>query len=145
MWSYAWPIFANELISCDEGLHCDFTCHVHCTHLYHPASPFCIQQIVESTITIEQEFVCDALPVHVIGMNATLMCQYIKFCTDCLLVALHQPCLYEVSNPFEWVETISLQGKTNFFEKRVGEYAKSRVGTNESTIQCHNLTFDDDF
>ena len=118
--------FANELISCDEGLHCDFACHLHCNHLYHPATPLHIHKIVESAVNIEQEFVCDALPVHLLGMNSTLMC--------------------EVPNPFDWMETISLQGKMNFFEKRVGEYAKSGgVGSNENVTQRSTLTFDDDF
>ena len=137
--------FANELISHDEGLHCDFACHLHCNHLYCPATPLHIHQIVESAVNIEQEFVCDALPVHLIGMNSTLMCHYIEFCTDRLLVALQQPCIYEVPNPFEWMETISLQGKMNFFEKQVGEYAKSGAGSNENATQCHTLIFDDDF
>ena len=135
--------FANELISQDEGLHCDFACHLHCAHLACPATPLWIWQIVESTIQIEQEFVRDALPVHLIGMNLTLMCQYIEFCADHLMIALWQPRIYEVSNPFEWMETISLQGKTNFFEKHISEYAKSGVGMNENTLERHTLCFDD--
>jgi len=120
--------FSNELISRDEALHCDFACLLHQT-LLTPASPLRIRQIVDEAVDIERDFVCDALPVSLIGMNATLMSQYIEFCADRLLVALGQPRLYAVSNPFPWMTTISLQGKTNFFEKRVSEYAKSGVGT----------------
>jgi ribonucleotide reductase beta subunit family protein with ferritin-like domain len=83
-------------------------------------------------VQIEQEFVQDALPVHLIGMNSTLMCQYIKFCADPLMIALLQPRIYEVSNPFKWMETISLlQGK-------------SGVTTKETTLEHHTLHFDDD-
>jgi ribonucleoside-diphosphate reductase subunit M2 len=84
------------------------------------------------------EFVVDALPVELIGMNSTMMCNYIKFCADCLLVALGCRRHYKTSNPFEWMEMISLQGKTNFFEKRVGEYSKSGVGV-DRTDQTFNL------
>jgi ribonucleotide reductase beta subunit family protein with ferritin-like domain len=94
----------------------DFACHLHCAHLVCPATPLQIWQIVESTIQIKQEFICDALPIHLNGMNSTLMCQCMKFCADRLMIALQQPHIYEVSNPFEWMETISLQGKTKFFE-----------------------------
>jgi ribonucleotide reductase beta subunit family protein with ferritin-like domain len=104
--------FANELISWDEGLHCDFTCHLHCAHLVHPATPLQIWQIFENAVQIEQEFIQDTLPIYLIGMNLTRMCQYIKFCADHLMIALWQPRIYEVSNPFEWMEAISLQGKT---------------------------------
>jgi len=96
--------------------------------LLNPASPLRILEIVQDAVAIEQEFVHDALPVSLIGMNATQMCAYIEFCADRLLVALEQPCHFLTPNPFPWMTMISLQGKTNFFEKRVGEYAKSRVG-----------------
>lgn len=87
-----------------------------------------IKDIVCDAVTIEKEFVSDALPVELIGMNSTMMCQYIEFCADRLLAALNVPKVYKATNPFEWMEMISLQGKTNFFEKRVGEYSKSGVG-----------------
>jgi len=134
--------FANELISRDEGLHCDFACLLH-RKLLQPASPIRIRQIVDSAVQIEKEFVRDSLPVRLIGMNSTLMCQYVEFVADRLLAELGQPRLYEVPNPFEWMVTISLQGKTNFFEKRVGEYAKSGVGVDAK--ENHVFSLDEDF
>jgi ribonucleotide reductase beta subunit family protein with ferritin-like domain len=119
--------FANELISRDEGLqHCEFACLLHSKLLY-PASPSRIRMIVQDAVAIECNSVRKSLPVALIGMNADLMCQYVEFCADRLLVDLGQPRLFNTKNPFEWMVTISLQGKTNFFEKRVGEYAKSGV------------------
>ncbi len=90
-----------------------------------------IVEIITSGVEIEKEFVSDALPVELIGMNSSLMCEYIKFCADHLLRALGCRCHYKFGNPFEWMETISLQGKTNFFKKRVGEYAKLGVGVDQ--------------
>ncbi|GMH83119.1 hypothetical protein TL16_g09492, partial [Triparma laevis f. inornata] len=119
--------FSNELISRDEGLHCDFACMVY-GHLVNKLPDQRIKDIVCDAVTIEKEFVSDALPVELIGMNSTMMCQYIEFCADRLLAALNVPKVYNATNPFEWMEMISLQGKTNFFEKRVGEYSKSGVG-----------------
>jgi len=119
--------FSNELISRDEGLHCDFACMVY-GHLVNKLPDQRIKDIVCDAVTIEKEFVSDALPVELIGMNSTMMCQYIEFCADRLLAALNVPKVYKATNPFEWMEMISLQGKTNFFEKRVGEYSKSGVG-----------------
>ena len=87
-----------------------------------------IIEIVTNAVEIEKEFVVDALPVELIGMNSKLMCDYIEFCADRLLGTLGCTKYYNTANPFEWMEMISLQGKTNFFEKRVGEYAKSGVG-----------------
>ena len=106
---------SNEFISRDEGLHCDFAC--------------LLLSMFTSAVTIEQEFVTDALPVNLIGMNAKLMCQYIEFVADRLLVSLGVPKFYNAINPFDFMEMISLEGKTNFFEKRVSEYKKSGVGT----------------
>mmetsp|Transcript_32709 Transcript_32709/g.50048 ORF Transcript_32709/g.50048 Transcript_32709/m.50048 type:complete len:395 (-) Transcript_32709:153-1337(-) len=119
--------FSNELISRDEGLHCDFACLLY-SKLVNKLADERIVEIITNAVEIEKEFVCDSLPVELIGMNATLMCQYIEFCADRLMAALDCPKHYNVPNPFEWMEMISLQGKTNFFEKRVGEYAKSGVG-----------------
>ncbi len=129
--------FSNELISRDEGLHCDFACLLY-SKLINRLSESRIVEIINSAVKIEMEFVVDALPVEFIGMNSTMMCTYIKFCADRLLVALGCRRHYKTSNPFEWMEMISLQGKTNFFEKRVGEYSKSRVGM-DRTDQTFNL------
>jgi ribonucleoside-diphosphate reductase subunit M2 len=90
-----------------------------------------IVEIITNAVEIEKEFIVEALPVELIGMNSKLMCQYIEFCADRLLHALGCQKFYKAVNPFEWMEMISLQGKTNFFEKRVGEYAKSGVGVNK--------------
>jgi ribonucleoside-diphosphate reductase subunit M2 len=125
--------FANELISRDEGLHCDFACLLHKKLLY-PATTNSIHAIVMEAVTIECNCVRKSLPVDLIGMNADLMCQYVEFCADRLLLALDQPSHYNSKNPFEWMVTISLQGKTNFFEKRVSEYAKSGVGASDNHI-----------
>ena len=119
--------FSNELISCDEGMHCDYACLLY-SKLVNKLPPARITDIICSAVAIETEFVVDALPVELIGMNSSMMCDYIKFCADRLLLSLGCDRHYRVGNPFEWMETISLQGKTNFFEKRVGEYFKSGVG-----------------
>jgi ribonucleoside-diphosphate reductase subunit M2 len=119
--------FSNELISRDEGMHCDFACLLY-SHLRNKLPESRIYEIIGNAVEIEKEFVCDALPVELIGMNSRTMCTYIEFCADRLLLALGCPKMFEATNPFDWMELISLQGKTNFFEKRVGEYAKSGVG-----------------
>jgi ribonucleoside-diphosphate reductase subunit M2 len=119
--------FSNELISRDEGMHCDFACLLY-SKMVNKLPESRITEIVTNAVEIEKEFVVDALPVELIGMNSRLMCDYIEFCADRLLGALGCTKNYSNVNPFEWMEMISLQGKTNFFEKRVGEYAKSRVG-----------------
>jgi len=137
--------FSNELISRDEGLHCDFACLLY-SQLAHKLSVETVQEIIGSATKIEKEFVCESIPVALIGMNAKLMSQYIEFVADRLLVALGCPKIFHVANPFGWMEMISLQGKTNFFEKRVGEYQKAGVmaSTNESP-QKAAFTFDADF
>ncbi len=119
--------FSNELISHDEGLHCDFA-HLLYSKLLNRLLESRIVEIASSAVDIKMEFVVNALPVELIGMNSAMMCNYIKFCADQLLLTLGCNRYYKTSNPFEWMETISLQGKTNFFEKRVGKYAKSGVG-----------------
>lgn len=134
--------FSNELISRDEGLHCDFACLIY-NKLINKLPISRVTEIIINAVEIEQEFVSDALPVELIGMNAKLMCQYIEFVADRLLVALNCPKYYNVNNSFEWMEMISLQGKTNFFEKRVGEYAKSGVGNDKENNHCFDL--DEDF
>lgn len=133
--------FSNELISRDEGMHCDFACLLY-SKLVNRLSQEVVFDIIDSAVTIESEFVSEALPVELIGMNSKLMVQYIKFCADRLLVALKYDKFYNVSNPFDWMEMISLQGKTNFFEKRVSEYSMSGVGV-ESSQQA--IAFDEDF
>lgn len=132
--------FSNELISRDEGLHCDFACLLY-KKLLNKLPEERIVEIITHAVEIEKEFVSDALPVELIGMNSGLMCQYIEFCADRLLVALSCQKHYHSENPFEWMEMISLQGKTNFFEKRVGEYAKSGVGV-DSSQQVFDLDAD---
>jgi ribonucleoside-diphosphate reductase beta chain len=133
--------FSNELISRDEGLHCDFACLLY-VMLENKLSTQQIHTIIRDAVKNEHEFVSDALPVSLIGMNAKLMCQYIEFVADRLLVALGYPKIYNVSNPFDFMDTISLQGKTNFFEKRVGEYQKAGV-MNSAEQQAFKL--DEDF
>lgn len=135
--------FSNELISRDEGLHCDFACLLYST-LKDKLGTEVIHQIIGNAVDIEKEFVSDSLPVDLIGMNAKLMCQYIEFVADRLLVALGYPKLYRASNPFDFMELISLQGKTNFFEKRVGEYQKAGVMNGASGTNKENYSFTKD-
>ena len=119
--------FSNELISRDEGMHCDFACLLYNEHIQNKLDKSVIEGMITDSVEIEKEFVSDALPVGLIGMNSVLMCQYIEFVADRLLESLGNPKVYNVENPFPWMELISLQGKTNFFEKRVGDYQKSGV------------------
>jgi ribonucleotide reductase beta subunit family protein with ferritin-like domain len=118
--------FSNELISRDEGLHTDFACLIY-KLLINKLSQDKIYQIILDAVKIEKEFVSEALPVELIGMNSKLMGQYIEYVADRLLFALGYQKYFNVTNPFEWMEMISLQGKTNFFEKRVGDYQKANV------------------
>lgn len=119
--------FSNELISRDEGLHRDFACMLYTDHVQHKMPESELYRIITDAVAIEQEFVTDALPVSLIGMNAQLMNQYIEFVADHLLVSLNLKKVYNVTNPFDFMDMISLQGKTNFFEKRVGEYQRGEV------------------
>ena len=121
--------FSNELISRDEGLHCDFACLLYNNHLVNKLDPELITGIIKDAVEIEKEFVTEALPVKLIGMNAELMCQYIEFVADRLLMEVGCDKVYNATNPFDFMELISLQGKTNFFEKRVGEYKKAGVSS----------------
>lgn len=134
--------FSNELISRDEGMHCDFACLLYNDHLQYQLSPDTVRDIITDAVTIEKEFVSDAIPVKLIGMNADMMCTYIEFVADRLLGALGLPKVYHAENPFPWMDLISLQGKTNFFEKRVGDYQKAGVMT-ERDKQVFKL--DEDF
>jgi ribonucleoside-diphosphate reductase beta chain len=133
--------FANELISRDEGLHCDFACLLYTQHLVNPLPKETVTLIITDAVEIEKEFVSSALPVRLIGMNADLMCQYIEFVADRLLLALNCNKVYNATNPFDFMELISLQGKTNFFEKRVGEYQKA--GVKEGSSKAFSM--DEDF
>lgn len=133
--------FANELISRDEGLHCDFACLLY-YQLRHPLAESAVHTIIRHAVEIEKEFVIDALPVKLIGMNAALMCQYIEFVADRLLTALGCSKIYLASNPFDFMELISLQGKTNFFERRISEYQKSGV---MSEKENHVFSLSEDF
>lgn len=119
--------FSNELISRDEGLHCDFACLLYTKHLVNKLPKEKVREIITNAVEIEKEFVTDALPVKLIGMNSDLMGQYIEFVADRLLVELGNDRVYNASNPFDFMDMISIQGKTNFFEKRVGEYQKAGV------------------
>ena len=118
--------FSNELISRDEGMHTDFACLLY-SHLNNRPDTELVTKIITEAVTIEQEFLTDALPVALLGMNSKLMCQYIEFVADRLLLALGHKKLYNATNPFDFMENISLAGKTNFFEKRVGDYQKAGI------------------
>jgi len=136
--------FSNELISRDEGLHCDFACLLYTDHVKNKLPKERVKEIIIDAVDIEKEFVTDALPVDLIGMNAKLMRQYIEFVADRLLMALDCPKVYNSTNPFDFMEMISLQGKTNFFEKRVGEYQKAGV-MGEKDSEKPRFTLDEDF
>lgn len=126
--------FSNELISRDEGLHCDFACLLY-SQLVNQLPKEKVSEIITDAVSIEKEFVTESLPVRLIGMNADMMCQYIEFVADRLLLALGCSKVYNATNPFDFMELISLQGKTNFFEKRVAEYQKSGVmGSKETNV-----------
>jgi len=122
--------FSNELISRDEGLHCDFACLIY-KHLINKIDASVIYKIIKEAVTIEKEFITESLPVELIGMNSRLMQQYIEFVADRLIYALGYNKIYNAQNPFEWMDMICLQGKTNFFERRVGEYQKANVTSNK--------------
>ncbi|KAH6841126.1 ribonucleotide reductase [Chaetomium sp. MPI-CAGE-AT-0009] len=146
--------FSNELISRDEGLHTDFACLLF-SHLNNRPSKQVIEDIIVDAVRIEQEFLTEALPCALLGMNSNLMKQYIEFVADRLLVALGNEKVYRAANPFDFMENISLGGKTNFFEKRVGEYQKAGVMASTKKAQDEveevkgenggDFTFDDDF
>jgi ribonucleoside-diphosphate reductase beta chain len=119
--------FSNELISRDEGMHCDFACHLYNHHIENKLSEKKIQEIICGALAIEKEFILESLPVRLIGMNSDLMSQYLEFVTDRLLISLGCSKVYNATNPFDFMENIAIQGKTNFFEKRVAEYQKAGV------------------
>ncbi|CAD6215834.1 GSCOCG00000650001-RA-CDS [Cotesia congregata] len=131
--------FSNELISRDEGLHCDFACLMF-KHIVQKPSKQRVTNIIKDAVKIEQEFLTVALPCQMIGMNCDLMCRYIEFVADRLLLELGCEKVYNSENPFDFMEHISLDGKTNFFEKKVGEYQKFGVMPSDSTqftLECN--------
>lgn len=135
--------FSNELISRDEGLHCDFACLLYNNHLVNKLSKDQVKAIIMDAVEIEKEFVTDALPVKLIGMNSDLMSQYIEFVADRLLTELGNEKVYNATNPFDFMEMISIQGKTNFFEKRVAEYQKA--GVMSGTADNHSFSLSEEF
>jgi len=135
--------FSNELISRDEGVHCDFAVHLHNHHLVNKVPKKRIQEIILDALKIEREFITESLPVSLIGMNAKLMTQYLEFVTDRLLLELGCEKQHNVTNPFDFMDMISLQGKTNFFEKPVSEYQKAGVLNKEEPET--KISFDADF
>jgi ribonucleoside-diphosphate reductase beta chain len=139
--------FSNELISRDEGVHCDFAVHLHNHHLVNKVPKERIKEILVDALDIEREFITESLPASLIGMNATLMAQYLEFVTDRLLVELGCERVYNSSNPFDFMDMISLQGKTNFFEKRVSEYQKAGVmnSGSQGDSDSQKISFDADF
>ncbi len=134
--------FSNELISRDEGLHCDFACLLYNNHVVNKMTKEQVNEIIMEAVEIEKEFILEALPVKLIGMNSDLMSQYIEFVADRLLTELGNEKVYNVSNPFDFMDMISIQGKTNFFEKRVGEYQKAGVLAGKEN---QTFSLDEDF
>ena len=135
--------FSNELISRDEALHTEFAIYLY-SKLQNKLLRTNVEAIVREAVEIETEFICEALPCKLIGMNKVLMLQYIEFVADRLLVQLGNDKIYNSTNPFDWMEMISLEGKTNFFEKRVGEYGLAKkIGANEDEGEV--FAFTDDF
>jgi len=138
--------FSNELISRDEGMHCDYAVHLHNKHLINKVSKARITEILVNALDIEREFITESLPASLIGMNSKLMTQYLEFVTDRLLVELECDKVYNSTNPFDFMDMISLQGKTNFFEKRVAEYQKAGVSNNKDKDgDSQKISFDADF
>lgn len=139
--------FSNELISRDEGMHCDYAVHLHNNHLVNKVPKKRIKEILVDALNIEREFITESLPVRLIGMNADLMTQYLEFVTDRLLVQLEVGKVYNVENPFDFMEIISIEGKTNFFEKKVAEYQKAGVkrSASEKVSGKKEFGIDEDF
>jgi len=137
--------FSNELISRDEGMHCDYACHLFNNHIEKKISEKRVKEIICGALEIEKEFILEALPVRLIGMNSELMSQYLEFVTDRLLVALGCSKVYNSENPFDFMQNIALQGKTNFFEKRVAEYQKAGVNKTSESEDLNSAFGDVDF
>jgi ribonucleoside-diphosphate reductase beta chain len=132
--------FSNELISRDEALHTEFAIYLYNTYC-NRFSPKIFQEMMKEAVEIEKEFICEALPVRLIGMNNILMSEYIEFVADRLCSQLKYKKIYNTANPFDFMETISLDGKTNFFEKRVSEYALANGGSKEFTFDFSSSNF----
>ncbi len=137
--------FSNELISRDEGMHCDYAVHLHTNHIVNKVPKDRITEIIVDALNIEREFITESLPASLIGMNSKLMTQYLEFVTDRLLVELGCDKVYNSTNPFDFMDMISLQGKTNFFEKRVSEYQKAGVLNKDNDEDAQKISFDADF
>lgn len=133
--------FSNELISRDEGLHCDFAVHLYKNHIENKLSRERVLEIIGSALEIEKEFITESLPVDLIGMNKDLMKQYLEYVADRLLVDIGVGKVYNSENPFDFMQNIAMENKTNFFEKRVSDYSKSAVGVNEGK----SFSTDEDF
>lgn len=133
--------FSNELISRDEGLHCDFAVHLYNNHIENKLTKDRIMEIIGSALEIEKEFITESLPVDLIGMNKDLMKQYLEYVADRLLVDLGVGKVYNSENPFDFMQNIAMENKTNFFEKRVSDYSKAAVGVNEGK----SFSTDEDF
>lgn len=137
--------FSNELISRDEGLHTDFACLLY-SYLENKPNESEVHAIIREAVDLELEFITQALPVSLIGMNANLMKEYVQFVADRLLISLGVSPIFNSTNPFDWMELISLQGKTNFFERRVSEYQKAGVMDSVAKEKNHfNFTTTMDF
>jgi len=136
--------FSNELISRDEGLHTDFACLLY-KQCLNKLNEKMVHDVIRNAVECEKCFVCESLPCDLIGMNKALMSQYIEFVADRLLHALGHSKIYNVENPFDWMEMICLQGKTNFFERRVGEYAKANVMAKLESEDSNSFTLDAPF
>jgi ribonucleoside-diphosphate reductase beta chain len=137
--------FSNELISRDEGLHCDFACHLYTQHVVNKLPKERVIDIIREAVEIEKEFVTDALPVNLIGMNAAQMREYIEYVADRLINELVGTKIYNVTNPFDFMDMISLRGKTNFFEKRVAEYQKAGVMKSTEKESAPKFSLNEDF
>lgn len=133
--------FSNELISRDEAMHCDFAVHLHNKHLISKVPKERIKEIIGSALEIEKEFIIESLPVSLIGMNSKLMSEYLEYVADSLMIDLECDKIFGTENPFDFMANIAMENKTNFFEKRVGDYSKSGVG---NSAEENSLSFDSD-
>ena len=126
--------FSNELISRDEALHTEFAVLLY-KKLLNPLSREVAHQIIKEAVSIEKEFICDALPCRLISMNSDMMAEYIEFCADRLSLQLNLGKIFHAKCPFDFMEQISIEGKTNFFEKRVGEYALAKKDKSDDVFE----------
>ena len=136
--------FSNELISRDEGLHTDFACLLYRDHIQNKPAESRIRELITEAVNFECEFITEALPVSLIGMNSDMMKEYIRFCADRLMRQLGYSEIYNSKNPFDWMELISMQGKTNFFERKVSEYQKAGVVNSTKEGVGNNFSFSTD-